>query len=273
MIRCKYPALRALIVLGLCVSAMFSCSRQEMTLENIHYADSTDYSTISFEAELPLADSPVNRSIREDLLGVMGRELWYVREPYESSSPCPEIRSENELKDYYEGSAAVFDSEAEQEYHDGIGYEADMTLRRIYENERLYVFYSYTYSYRGGAHGAVSGAGYLSYDRRDGSRVEGFLEKDNVAEMQPLLRAGLSEYFSGEEVAVTDSTLDDYLFLQDEGLIPLPVFEPCPTEEGLLFVYQQYEIAAYAAGMPSFVIPYETISPFLSDKGKELLLP
>ncbi|MBO6068986.1 MAG: DUF3298 domain-containing protein, partial [Bacteroidales bacterium] len=62
----------------------------------------------------------------------------------------------------------------------------------------------------------------------------------------------------------------EYLFL-DGDTIPFPVWTPSPTEDGLCFTYQQYEIAAYAMGMPSFVIPYDKVKPYLTPEALDLL--
>ena len=51
--------------------------------------------------------------------------------------------------------------------------------------------------------------------------------------------------------------------LLDGDLIPLPTWQPFPSKDGLVFTYQQYEIAPYAAGMPAFTIPYEDIAPYV----------
>ena len=56
--------------------------------------------------------------------------------------------------------------------------------------------------------------------------------------------------------------LNDFLLL-DGDLIPLPSWQPFPSKDGLVFTYQQYEIAPYAAGMPAFTIPYEDIAPYV----------
>lgn len=43
------------------------------------------------------------------------------------------------------------------------------------------------------------------------------------------------------------------------------------TEEGFAFIYQQYEIAAYAMGMPTDIISYQQVKPYLTEWAKELL--
>lgn len=88
--------------------------------------------------------------------------------------------------------------------------------------------------------------------------------------MQSLLLAGLVDYLSDDEGSVNAENVRDYLFLDDET-VPFPVWTPHPTEEGLCFVYQQYEIAAYAMGMPSFIIPYDALRPYLTPEAADLL--
>ena len=89
--------------------------------------------------------------------------------------------------------------------------------------------------------------------------------------MQPLLKKGLKEYFNenADEKIKTDQQLMEQLMLPEEskGLIPLPAWTPSPDEKGkgLVFTYQQYEIACYAVGMPSFVLTWEELKPFLKD--------
>ena len=39
----------------------------------------------------------------------------------------------------------------------------------------------------------------------------------------------------------------------------------------MLFSYQQYEIAAYAAGIPAFVISYDQLKPYLTEAGAALI--
>ena len=62
-----------------------------------------------------------------------------------------------------------------------------------------------------------------------------------------------------------------YFAFMENGIVPLPSWTPYPGEDGLVFVYQQYEIASYAAGMPSFVIPYDRIQPFLTEEARRIL--
>ncbi|MBO7569851.1 MAG: DUF3298 domain-containing protein [Bacteroidaceae bacterium] len=53
--------------------------------------------------------------------------------------------------------------------------------------------------------------------------------------------------------------------------IGLPDNDPALEAEGVRFDYGAYEIGPYALGMPSVVIPYEKMKPYLTEEVKELL--
>jgi hypothetical protein len=53
--------------------------------------------------------------------------------------------------------------------------------------------------------------------------------------------------------------------------LPLPQAAPYFTKDGITFVYAQYEIACYAAGMPTFTIPYNKIEGILTSSAAALL--
>jgi hypothetical protein len=91
--------------------------------------------------------------------------------------------------------------------------------------------------------------------------------------LRNLIKEGLRSYFQdNQETPISDADLKDYL-LYDASVdnLPLPQFPPYFTADGLAFVYQQYEIAPYAAGMPSFTIPYDDIRPLLTDEAACLI--
>ena len=147
-----------------------------------------------------------------------------------------------------------------------------MEVTKTSEDSTYVVFYDSEYSYIGGAHGGVFGFGGITFRFFDGSIVKDFLKDNAVKDMQPLLKKGLKEYFNenADEKITTDQQLMEQLMLPDEskGLIPLPAWTPSPDEKGkgLVFTYQQYEIACYAVGMPSFVLTWEELKPFLREE-------
>ena len=115
-----------------------------------------------------------------------------------------------------------------------------------------------------------AGAGCITFDKKTGSIVEQLIEPGCEEDIQPLLRQGLVGYFGDADAQINDSNLYEYLMLEGD-LIPLPSWQPYPCEDGLVFVYQQYEIAPYAAGMPAFTVPFDEIAPWLTPEARRII--
>ncbi|MBQ9713332.1 MAG: DUF3298 domain-containing protein, partial [Bacteroidales bacterium] len=149
-------------------------------------------------------------------------------------------------------------------------WEYDYSFKKIDESDRYVVFYSQYYIYQGGAHGGITGAGGLTFDKKDGHLVETFFDSSSTSEMQPVLIKGLIQYYKDMDIEMSQEDLLSSLHIEN-GIIPLPVWQPYPTKDGLLFIYQQYEIASYAEGMPSFVLPFAEVAPYLTPDAKAVL--
>lgn len=167
-----------------------------------------------------------------------------------------------------------------------MGYGNDYHASVLAQTEN-YLTYTTGYSiYTGGAHGLYM-CEQITFDRADGRRL-GWELVDTLearAELMKCLREGIEEYFNtdvDEDYSNPDEntvkvTLRDVLFaadfnpeLSDDELLSLPGTQPALTPEGVSFIYQQYEIVAYAYGLPSCTIPYEKAKAFLTPVGKKL---
>ena len=145
-------------------------------------------------------------------------------------------------------------------------------ITKTYENDRLVTWLFHEECYMGGAHGSVMNFG-QTFRKSDGRRIgwEIFLNPYNE-ELQKLLRQGLIEYFSENGERISEEQLSEYL--QGEATqynIPLPQCMPIFEKDGVCFLYNQYEIAAYAAGMPQFVVPYKKLKPLMNVTGRQLI--
>ena len=169
-----------------------------------------------------------------------------------------------------EENDGLTDEQRKEILDDMPGWEYDFGLLKERETDEYVVFLSQDYVYLGGAHGGVTGRGSLTFDKKDGHLVEQFLDPTCLDAIQPLLRKGITAYFSEDDNEISPEELDNYLFLES-GVIPFPAWTPYPDEDGLVFTYQQYEIASYAAGMPNFTVPYEDLRPYLTPEAKALL--
>ena len=260
------------------------------------YEDSTAHARMKFAAELPTGTDAVSKAIREKLMDLIDDQLGHIVS-YEGERQFDAYagdRSDTEafLKYYFGKSLDILARDSDKDARDRElymaedtemdeqekaeilsrmpGWEYEFGLTKEDDTPRYVVFHSQDYVYMGGAHGGVTGAGSLTFDKKNGLLIEEFLNEDCVEDIQPLIREGLVGYFATDDGSVTEENLNEFLLLDDD-LIPLPVWQPFPSEEGLVFTYQQYEIAPYAAGMPSFVIPVEKLAPYLTEEAGRLL--
>jgi len=175
------------------------------------------------------------------------------------------------------------------------GIPTDMTYScyvKVFKVEEtdLYVTYLSNHEgFLGGAHGYASSS-YQTFRKRDGLRI-GYKTKFNreteqferqnqnlfkdpqSPQLAHLIKEGVRSYFQdGEQEVTTDEQLKDMLLNVDNvDSIPLPSSAPSFTKQGLTFVYQQYEIAPYAAGLINFDIPYDKVLPLLTKDAASLV--
>ena len=293
--------IRKALAIGVAIAAAVACrpsSGKDVKTETLDYEDSTAHSRLEIKAELPKPGqgAAVDR-IRAALIEVMDGQLSHIG-TYEEERQFPAFEGNadetEKLLEYYRGKAletigklsqedydervasieendGLTDAEREEILSGMPGWEYDFSLLKNRETDRYVVFLSEDYVYLGGAHGGIVGRGGLTFDKKDGLLVDKFIDPSSLDAIQPLLRKGLTDYFADGEVEITSEELDDMLFLESAGIIPFPAWTPFPTEDGLVFTYQQYEIAAYAAGMPNFIISYDDVLPFLTPEAKTLL--
>ena len=289
--------MRKIFAIGLAILAAVACrpsGGKDLQTETVNYEDSTAHADLSIKVELPVAGQGAAADrIRASLVDVMDGQLSHIGS-YEEERLFPAYEGSTNktdlLLEYYRGKALEsIGKQAQEDYdervasieeNDGLtedqrkeildempGWEYEFNLLKDRETDKYVVFLSQDYVYLGGAHGGVTGRGGLTFGKKDGVLVDKMLDPACLDAIQPL---GLTKYFSDEDMEITQEELDNYLFLET-GVVPFPAWTPYPSEEGLVFTYQQYEIAAYAAGMPEFTVPYADILPYLTPEAKALL--
>ena len=292
--------MRKILAVGLAVLAAVACrpsGGKDLKTETMEYEDSTAHADLSVKVELPVpGQGAAAERIRKKLVEVMDEQLSHIG-TYEEERQFPAFKGDagktESLLTYYRDKALeVLGKLSQEDYdervnsieeNDGLtdeqrkeilddmpGWEYDFGLLKERETDGYVVFLSQDYVYLGGAHGGVTGRGGLTFDKKDGHLVEQFLDPACLDAIQPLLRKGITAYFSDDDNEISPEELDNYLFLES-GVVPFPAWTPYPDEDGLVFTYQQYEIASYAAGMPNFTVPYEDLRPYLTPEAKALL--
>ena len=145
-------------------------------------------------------------------------------------------------------------------------YDASMEL--LFETDKV-VTYGLTITLDlGGAHPTTQEVG-ATFNKNDGKQLTwDIVRSDSQSQLRDIVREMLKDYFNVK----SDGELMEWLQgVDDVATIPLPETPPYMTLEGFTLIYQRYEIAAYAAGMPSDVIPYEQMKPYLTEYAQELI--
>ena len=156
----------------------------------------------------------------------------------------------------------------------GMPFFYSSEVNRVAETGKYVSYTTYTETFLGGAHGDHSLTG-VTFRIADGRRFGWEMLRNTDAEaFRAFIREGLTEYFSKNtaQPVKTDADLKGMLLVDDDvNYLPLPKAAPYLTQDGVAFVYQIYEIAPYAAGMPTFVVPFSKIRPYLTATVTEML--
>lgn len=153
---------------------------------------------------------------------------------------------------------------------DGFYEEDGSEPRSIYEenyslSEQTDKYVTYTtegYLYTGGAHEMPWYNG-TTFSKIDGSIVGYDLFEDPEKLIGLIAQNIEKQYFEKYEK-------EGFTFEYDE-IIALPFNEPWIETDSVVFCFQPYEIASYAAGMPLCKIALTDLEPYLSEKGKTFL--
>ena len=291
-------SLLAIILLTACNTKQNTNDTQahiEGGLEHYVYKDSTERVHMLIDVTVPVASDSASTLIRDALLRVIDLELafdwennrtmkayngedkslkafidYYGNNVFKDLNEAAE-EDYNDRKQYLDEDTTITEEERKQRMIDTPQWEHESKIIKEYETPKHTVYEHNTYQYLGGAHGGVGGCGSLTFDAT-GKKIDKFFVDGAEKRMQKLLIKGLMNYFNEDnaEKPLTEEDVREYL--QIEGnIIPLPERAPYLSADGVVLTYQQYEIAAYAAGMPSFIISYNDAMPFLTDEVKALI--
>jgi hypothetical protein len=127
----------------------------------------------------------------------------------------------------------------------GLMQEYQSKYSVVFADEKYISFRAEEYSYIGGAHGSNK-ITVGTIDRKTGRRMclKDFVSADKLPELTKILHAKVIKKLGGKEN------------LQGEVL---PIENFCVVKEGLKFVYNEYEVACYAAGAVEVVVSFAEI--------------
>lgn len=188
----------------------------------------------------------------------------------------------------YEGSLA--DSTAlrqhyTQQYRDSLrrvaaATAADSSIMPVFMNIEIsacaetdkFITYSCTKSWDYHWLHGFNSSDYQTFRKSDGRRFgwEMFREKD-PSHLNALLRDSLKAALEAESDSALQAIVSEAYTTDSVLMVPLPAMKPAFMGDGLLFVYQIYEIAPYVYGAPTVLISYDELRELLTVPARQLI--
>lgn len=183
------------------------------------------------------------------------KELVQKKQNLTSSKTAKQVVEKNKndyFKEYLEAN-----KEFDQEYAYMANWERQSNVNVLF-NDNYFVTLAFSvYQYSGGAHGGYS-ENFLIIDTKNGKEVKlnDIFDKTSLSTLQKRILKKAYAYTNSENA----TSLEDAGYLVDK----IDVTENISlNSRGITFVYQQYEIAPYAAGMPAFFFTWEEIKDII----------
>jgi hypothetical protein len=217
---------------------------------------------ISLQALLPVGgDERLRERLTDNiLLGLRGDTLDGL--PLMDLKALYKQQRQQFFKEYREDASdtrpAAADTAGIGAYAPGLSYEDQTNTYVLYRQTNLLSLEFFHYNYSGGAHGNYGSTG-ASYDLRTGRR----LRYDDIfrPEASQQLPALLGQAVRPLVGLAAEDPLDKQLFVKQ-----MPVTHNVfLTTGGAVFIYQPYEIAAYAQGEVRVFLPLAAIRSLLRD--------
>ena len=254
-------------LLSICIITTFSSchKKQEMEMRDLSYANrfylnqadtALGALAVNINMEMPdkYADNEVLTNIQKQIIAkVFGEQ--YNSVPVDSVIPkYVDKLHKNYLRDYDE----AFQASVKKAGGPSMSNEISIDGVSLYLDEKI-LSYSYeSYAYLGGAHGNSNRMLY-NYDLSNAHTIK---EQDLfIADYKVLLTQLIKDQIleqSAELGSVAD--LNDLNFWEDE-IKPNDNFYI--SDEGLVYIFNPYEIAPYSMGQTEVMLPYDKLRPLL----------
>ena len=264
-------------------------SIEALKVDSIGVERSDSMAGVEVFVDWPVSGSP---ELTEAIRHYICTEL--AARPYQEEPAKPQFTDNAKqvvsetVKDIYKSLSTSWKEARDEGYGGDMSYSYFQSVFLLESNERYVTYMTNSEGFMGGAHGFATSSG-ITFSTKTGRKIsyhseydapkETFVLKEQTlfkdtesAQFRKIIKEGVRSYFKEYENVVTDSQLKDMLLgIDNVNNIPLPSNAPFFTKDGLFFSYQQYEIAPYAAGMPSFSVKYDKIRPYLTDEAAELI--
>lgn len=168
----------------------------------------------------------------------------------------------NSVKEAAENFAGIYFKDKAEFDMTGL-YSAEITVREIYNSPEIISFEMYQYLYTGGAHGYGS-TRFLNIDPNTGKEYAWSDIFKNTEEFTALAE----RKFRADKNISPDQPINEPGFWFEENTFYLPPSVGF-TQDSLIFIYNQYDIASYAEGPIELKLSKEVARPYLKISEKE----
>ncbi|MBD1260258.1 DUF3298 and DUF4163 domain-containing protein [Maribacter polysiphoniae] len=173
---------------------------------------------------------------------------------------------------YDDGMEATTVSEAIQSFKNGydelqklypdetVKWEAKITGTVSYENKNVLTIALNSYLFTGGAHGYTTRR-FLNFDKNKGMEIE---NRELFKDRKDFEHFAETKFRIQEDIPLDEPiNSTGFMFEGDTFYLPENIGF---TEEGMVLLYNQYEVASYADGAITLVLPFNEIKNYLTHK-------
>lgn len=269
--------LAAMCVMCSCNGGKSASMAEPLPTDNVSCVRKSGSLECKINADFPNGDDSLSHSVAAYISGELGRQYLPVINGGDAKYPLYSGTQTggNAVVEYYANGTVEYLKEQAKELKEG-GMEEipqmtyELSVRKVADNDRYVSYETASYAFLGGAHGSATDYA-VNISKQSGAVLVQTVDTLQAKAMQPLLRKGVLGYLHEQgDTAVTDKNLGEYLFIEN-GVIPLPAHVPYLADDGVHFVYQQYEIGPYALGMVEFTVLYGEIKQYLTKEALELV--
>lgn len=134
-------------------------------------------------------------------------------------------------------------------------WELHIETEKVYQSEDIITIAINTYEFKGGAHGNDK-IKFLNLDAKTGHALK---KSDLIKNKDSFKKLAESHFIKSLESENNNLKMEDYFFGKPFQLPENIGF----TDDGLVLLYTNYELASYNQGYSEFVIPFDELEDFL----------
>lgn len=260
--------MKKVILLALGIGMLISCNSNKISpLELVDYNDSRDiplYDTTSYpSATLSWALKIPESSSKKDIDSFVNNSLFNI--VCDDSCNCSSIEEAiNYYAENYKENLRIENMSLEEENDElkgrilelvGVSFE-EFNMDVLYNKNGLFSFTIVKNSYSGGAHGMTNETGYI-LDLKSKTIL---YYNDIFKEIDSLQQILLDYLMKAHNVSQYDDMYELGFFNSLEFFVSENI---ALTKEGIVWIYNPYEIAPYAMGIIKILIPYKALEHYI----------